>query len=70
MTPEPGRREPSRSGIAGYAWVLALSVGLVSGVAIGTPIGHVGAGIALGVSVGVVVGLILMWRLTEARPRR
>ena len=64
MTPKPERREPSRSGSAGYAWVLALSVGLVSGVAIGTLIGHVGAGVALGLSVGVVVGLILMRRLT------
>jgi hypothetical protein len=63
MTPEPGRHEPGKTGIAEYAWVLALSIGLVFGVAIGTLIGDIGAGVALGVSVGVVVGLILVRRL-------
>ncbi len=62
MTPESEPHEADRALTAGYAWVLALSVGLVSWVAIGTLIGHVGAGIALGVSVGVVMGLTLIRR--------
>jgi hypothetical protein len=57
------RREQERNGnIAGYLWVLSLSVGLAIGAGIGAAIDRIGAGVGIGVGVGVAVGLVLYRR--------
>jgi hypothetical protein len=61
VTQEAGSPD-RRPGLAAYAWVLSISVGLALGVGVGELIDHLGAGIAMGVSAGVVVGLILAQR--------
>lgn len=54
--------EDRRNSIAGYLWVLSLSVGLAVGVGIGKAIGSIGAGVGIGVGAGVAVGLLLYRR--------
>lgn len=61
MTQEPGSPD-TRTGLAAYAWVLPISIGLALGVGVGELIDHLAPGIATGVSAGVVVGLILAER--------
>jgi hypothetical protein len=51
MKQEPSDREP-RACMAYYAWILALSCGLATGIGIG-------AGVGIGVGAGVAVGLVL-----------
>ena len=64
MEQKPNDRE-SKPNIAGYLWVLALSVGLATGVGIGVAIGHIGAGIAIGMGAGVVIGFFLYRRYSS-----
>ena len=51
-----------KESVAGYLWVISLSVGTAIGVGVGAAIDHIGAGIGIGVGVGVVVGLVLIQR--------
>ena len=55
----------SKPNIAGYLWVLTLSVGLAVGVGIGAAIDHIGAGVAIGAGIGVAVGFALYRRYSS-----
>ncbi len=61
MEQKPSDQEP-KVNIAGYLWVLALSIGLAIGAGIGAAMGNIGAGIGIGMAVGVAVGLVLYRR--------
>jgi len=61
MAQEPSG-QASKGSIAGYLWVLSISVGLAIGAGIGAAMDNIGAGIAIGMAVGVAVGLALYRR--------
>lgn len=65
MEQKPNRRE-TKPNIAGYLWVLALSVGTAMGAGIGAAMGRVGAGVAIGVGAGVAVGFALYRRYSTS----
>ena len=54
--------QESKGNIAGYLWVLSISVGLAIGAGIGAAMDSIGAGIGIGMAVGVAVGLALYRR--------
>jgi hypothetical protein len=62
---EPNDPEP-KPNIAGYMWVLALSVGTGVGAGIGAALGNVAAGVGIGVGAGVVVGFTLCRRYSAS----
>jgi hypothetical protein len=52
----------SKGNIAGYLWVLSISVGLAIGAGIGAAMDSIGAGIGIGMAVGVALGFALYRR--------
>jgi len=67
MEQKPSGPEP-KPNIAGYLWILALSVGTAVGVGIGAALGNVGAGVGIGVGAGVAFGFAL-YRRYSTSPR-
>jgi len=65
MEQKPNDRE-SKPNLAGYLWVLSLSVGTAAGAGIGVALGHIGAGVAIGTGTGVAVGLVLYRRFSSS----
>jgi hypothetical protein len=61
MEHELNGQKPKGS-IAGYLWLLSISIGLAIGAGIGAAIDSIGAGIGIGMAVGVAVGLALYRR--------
>ncbi len=61
---QESRDQESEKKMAGYLWVLSLSIGLAIGVGIGAALGSIGAGAGMGTGLGVAVGLLLVRRYT------